>query len=74
MYDVFVCYADKDMDWVSDHLMPQLEGERQLRLCIHERDFIPGKNIVDNISDCVAGELILCKPTVVLKVWKSSPV
>ena len=24
-----------------------------MRLCLHERDFILGKNIVDNICDCV---------------------
>nr|KAG5689379.1 hypothetical protein BaRGS_017663 [Batillaria attramentaria] len=34
-------------------LMPALEGLMGLRLCVHERDFIPGKNILDNIADCV---------------------
>jgi hypothetical protein len=52
-YDVFVSYAQEDYYWVEQHLMPSLEGNLGLRLCIHERDFIPGKNIVDNISDCV---------------------
>ena len=53
---MFVCYAKEDMDWVSDQLMEELEEKRGLRLCIHERDFVPGKNIVDNISDCVEGK------------------
>ena len=33
--------------------MPELEGRLGLRLCVHKRDFIPGKNIVDNIAECV---------------------
>nr|KAG5706776.1 hypothetical protein BaRGS_007279 [Batillaria attramentaria] len=52
-YDVFVSYPKEDFDFVREHLMPELEEGMGLRLCIHERDFIPGQNIVDNISDCV---------------------
>nr|KAG5691243.1 hypothetical protein BaRGS_015211 [Batillaria attramentaria] len=52
-YDVFVSYASEDQDWVFQHLMPELEGRLGLRLCLHERDFIPGKHIVDNIVHCV---------------------
>nr|KAG5699324.1 hypothetical protein BaRGS_004261 [Batillaria attramentaria] len=52
-YDVFVSFAAEDFDWVRRHLMPELEGRLGLRLCIHERDFIPGKQIVDNIMDSV---------------------
>ncbi|XP_070209299.1 toll-like receptor 13 [Littorina saxatilis] len=52
-YDVFVSYASEDLPWVREHLMPELEDRLGLRLCLHERDFIPGNNIVDNIADCV---------------------
>nr|QNL15340.1 toll-like receptor 31.2 [Littorina littorea] len=52
-YDVFVSYASEDLPWVREHLMPELEDRLGLRLCVHERDFIPGNNIVDNIADCV---------------------
>nr|KAG5691250.1 hypothetical protein BaRGS_015218 [Batillaria attramentaria] len=52
-YDIFVSYASEDEDWVFQHLMPELEGRLGLRLCLHERDFIPGKHIVDNIVHCV---------------------
>jgi toll-like receptor 13 len=52
-YDVFVSYASENLRWVRQNLMAELEGNMGLRLCIHEREFIPGKNIVDNISDCV---------------------
>ena len=52
-YDVFVSYAEEDDGWVRDHLMPELEGRLGLRLCVHQRDFHPGRNILDNIEDCV---------------------
>ncbi|XP_070183142.1 toll-like receptor 2 [Littorina saxatilis] len=52
-YDVFVSYAKEDLPWVYGKLMPELEGRLGLRLCVHERDFIPGNNIVDNIVECV---------------------
>ncbi|KAL8561091.1 hypothetical protein ACOMHN_031035 [Nucella lapillus] len=52
-YDVFVSFAGEDLSWVRQHLAPQLEGGWGLRLCIHERDFLPGKNILDNIVDSV---------------------
>jgi toll-like receptor 13 len=52
-FDVFVSYASENMPWVRRNLMAELEGRQGFRLCIHERDFIPGKNIVDNIADCV---------------------
>nr|KAG5693290.1 hypothetical protein BaRGS_011611 [Batillaria attramentaria] len=51
-YDVFVCHDSEDVDWVFEHLVPELEERMGLRLCLHERDFIPGKHIVNNIADC----------------------
>ena len=54
-YDVFVSFAGEDLDWVQQHLMAKLETELGLRLCIHERDFVPGKNILNNIVDSVKG-------------------
>ncbi|KAL8604223.1 hypothetical protein ACOMHN_014791 [Nucella lapillus] len=52
-YDLFVSYAEENLSWVQHRLIPVLEGQWGLRLCIHQRDFLPGKHIVDNISDCV---------------------
>ena len=54
-YDVFVSFTGEDLDWVQQHLMAKLETELGLRLCIHERDFVPGKNILNNIVDSVKG-------------------
>ncbi|XP_070181767.1 toll-like receptor 13 [Littorina saxatilis] len=52
-YDVFVAYAEEDNDFVSDHLRPRLEDELGLKLCLHQRDFHPGRNILENIEDSV---------------------
>ncbi|XP_025089286.1 toll-like receptor 2 [Pomacea canaliculata] len=52
-YDVFVGYAEEDRKWVMQELLPVVEGQWNLRACVHERDFVPGKHIVDNIADCV---------------------
>jgi hypothetical protein len=71
-HDVFVSYASEDQRWVSRHLMPKLQGPFGLRVCDHDRDFIPGKNIVDNIVDCVDSSkkiLMVFSRTFVLSQW-----
>ena len=53
-YDAFVIYADEDCDFVHDTLLPKLEGEEMYRLCVHFRDFQPGKIIADNIVESMS--------------------
>ncbi|KAF7660186.1 hypothetical protein LDENG_00287580 [Lucifuga dentata] len=51
-YHAFISYSHYDADWVKDQLLPCLENNRNsYRLCIHERDFMPGKWIIDNIIE-----------------------
>ncbi|XP_061170221.1 toll-like receptor 4 [Saccostrea echinata] len=50
-YDVFVAYNSEDRVWVISELIPKLEKEEKLKLCLHDRDFQVGKLIVDNITD-----------------------
>ncbi|XP_035681471.1 toll-like receptor 13 [Branchiostoma floridae] len=52
LYDAFVSYNSESLRWVQNHLIPNLE-ERQphYRLCIADRDFLAGKDIVDNITE-----------------------
>ncbi|XP_066517496.1 toll-like receptor 13 [Hoplias malabaricus] len=50
-YDAFISYNTHDELWVMKELLPKLEGEQGWRLCLHHRDFQPGKNILDNIVD-----------------------
>ncbi|KAK7108145.1 toll-like receptor 13 [Littorina saxatilis] len=52
-FDVFVSHDSDDSLWVRKHLMSELEDRLGLRLCLHERDFIPGRDIVDNIATMV---------------------
>ena len=52
-YDAFICYSAHDSRWVVDQLRPRLEIEDQLRLCIHQRDWIAGRDIIDNIVDSI---------------------
>ncbi|XP_053396087.1 toll-like receptor 2 type-2 isoform X3 [Mercenaria mercenaria] len=49
VYDAFVAYEAEDSAWVRRRLLPVLEGQMDLKLCIHERDFQPGAFINDNI-------------------------
>ena len=57
-YDVFVSYAhksDNDLEWVLNEMRPNLEeGPEPVRLCIgHARDFIPGTNLYESISEAI---------------------
>ncbi|KAM9839410.1 toll-like receptor 22 [Aulostomus maculatus] len=54
-YDAFVSYNVHDEPWVMEELLPKLEGEQGWRLCLHHRDFQPGKSIIDNITDAIYG-------------------
>ncbi|XP_030630837.1 toll-like receptor 2 type-2 [Chanos chanos] len=53
-YDAFVSYSEHDAEWVEEVLVPELEGNQPpFALCLHKRDFQPGRWIVDNIIDCI---------------------
>ena len=55
-FDAFVCYRfDTDNDYIVGIILKSLEEkcEPSLRLCVHERDFLPGLHIKDNIKDAI---------------------
>ncbi|XP_037548962.1 uncharacterized protein LOC119425505 [Nematolebias whitei] len=54
-FDAFVSYNVHDEDWVYREMLPVLEGQQGWRLCLHHRDFQPGKPIMENISDAIYG-------------------
>uniref|UniRef100_A0A3Q3H263 TIR domain-containing protein n=1 Tax=Kryptolebias marmoratus TaxID=37003 RepID=A0A3Q3H263_KRYMA len=54
-FDAFVSYNVHDEDWVYREMLPVLEGEQGWRLCLHHRDFQPGKPIMENITDAIYG-------------------
>ncbi|KAM6945836.1 toll-like receptor 13 [Aplochiton taeniatus] len=54
-YDAFVSYNIHDEPWVVRELLPKLEEEQGWKMCLHHRDFQPGKPIIDNITDAIYG-------------------
>ena len=51
-YDIFVTFSTLDYPWVRDNLVPLLE-RKQINYCIHSRDFVIGKAILENMADSV---------------------
>ncbi|KAK0149088.1 Toll-like receptor 13 [Merluccius polli] len=53
-YDAFISYNFNDEHWVLEQLLPNMEGNgSSFKLCLHHRDFEPGRCIVDNIVSAV---------------------
>ena len=65
LYDAFVAYDKDDRGWVREELIshlesPMLDGRddlpfsrKKMHLCVHERDFEPGKWIEENIVTAI---------------------
>ncbi|VDI47028.1 toll-like receptor 7 [Mytilus galloprovincialis] len=51
VFDSFVAYSYKDLNWVKQHLIPKLETQHHLKLCIRDRDFQPGTVFSDHITE-----------------------
>ncbi|XP_075054610.1 toll-like receptor 2 [Mixophyes fleayi] len=53
-YDAFISFSERDSEWVENMMVPELENSNPpLRVCLHKRDFVPGKWIIDNIMDAM---------------------
>ncbi|XP_029917402.1 toll-like receptor 1 [Myripristis murdjan] len=53
-FHAFVSYSQHDVEWVQNYLLPNLEGPAGgLHICHHEKNFVPGKSIIENIIRCV---------------------
>ena len=53
-YDAFVSYSHKDVDFVREELVPRLERDSGFKLCLHDRDWLGGVWIPDQIVRSVA--------------------
>ncbi|KAK9883656.1 hypothetical protein WA026_001825 [Henosepilachna vigintioctopunctata] len=73
IFDIFVSYSHKDGDFVFQQLVPRLEkGPHAYKLCLHERDWIPGESIMNNIAYSVMNSrrtLIILSPNFLESVW-----
>nr|QIH29155.1 toll-like receptor 2 [Acipenser dabryanus] len=53
-YDAFISYSELDSEWVETYLVQELESSQPpFKLCLHKRDFLPGKWIIDNIINSI---------------------
>ncbi|XP_069114127.1 toll-like receptor 4 [Argopecten irradians] len=52
-YDAFISYSSDDFKFVRNELLRNLEGNKGLRLCLHQRDFVPGNEIAQNITNAI---------------------
>ncbi|KAG8440958.1 hypothetical protein GDO86_006628, partial [Hymenochirus boettgeri] len=54
VFHAFVSYSQEDSIWVKNMLLPNLERkDGSIRICHHERHFLPGRAIIENIIDCI---------------------
>ena len=52
-YDAFVSYNHGDQQWVIERLLPALEYRGGVHLCLHDRDWLAGCLIADNIIESI---------------------
>ena len=71
MYDIFISYSSMDSDWVVDQLVNPLESlDPPYNLCVHERDFLIGVSISDNMEKAI--EESKCTICVISNNWLES--
>ncbi|XP_014588918.1 uncharacterized protein [Equus przewalskii] len=52
-FHLFVSYSSVDATWTHG-LISRLEADHMgLRVCLHERDFTPGRNVLENMAECI---------------------
>uniref|UniRef100_A0A671Z0C3 TIR domain-containing protein n=1 Tax=Sparus aurata TaxID=8175 RepID=A0A671Z0C3_SPAAU len=69
-YHVFISYSSTDYQWTHS-LINHLES-CGLQVCYHERDFTPGRTVLENMSDCIQESqkvLLVLSPEFVRSRW-----
>ncbi|KAE8296046.1 Toll-like receptor 1 Toll/interleukin-1 receptor-like protein [Larimichthys crocea] len=69
-YHVFISYSSTDYQWTHS-LIDQLES-CGLQVCYHERDFTPGRTVLENMSECIQQSqkvLLVLSPEFVRSRW-----
>jgi hypothetical protein len=73
-FDAFVCHDSRDIGWITSHLLPQLEDKRGFKLCLAERDFIPGANLQEHIVEHIEVSrktILIITPNFIRSHWCS---
>ncbi|CAC5366353.1 unnamed protein product [Mytilus coruscus] len=52
-YDVYMSYEGEVVIWIEDVLVPKLETEWGLTLCIKDRDFLSGTSLADTEAESI---------------------
>ncbi|KAM9066395.1 uncharacterized protein LOC111719385 [Sarcophilus harrisii] len=52
-FHFFVSYSSLDSSWAHKFIRELETCYSGLKICYHERDFLPGKNIIENMVDCI---------------------
>ena len=71
-YDAFVSYASENDDFVKQKMLPNLEDRFGLSLCVHDRDFTPGKEIAANVVNAIQNSrkiVVLLSPAFLESYW-----
>ncbi|KAG8591675.1 hypothetical protein GDO81_000263 [Engystomops pustulosus] len=71
-FHAFISYSEKDASWVKHTLLPRIESMNDVRICQHERNFTPGKSIVENIINCIENSyksIFVLSPNFVQSEW-----
>ncbi|XP_037685509.1 toll-like receptor 1 [Choloepus didactylus] len=70
-FHAFISYSGHDSAWVKHELLPNLEKEN-MKICLHERNFIPGKSIIENIINFIEKSyksIFVLSPNFVQSEW-----
>lgn len=52
-FHLFVSYSSVDAVWTHG-LISRLEADLSgMKVCLHERDFTPGRNVLENMAECI---------------------
>ncbi|XP_007951721.1 toll-like receptor 6 [Orycteropus afer afer] len=70
-FHAFISYSEHDSDWVKNELLPNLEKD-DIQICLHERNFVAGKSIIENIINCIEKSyksIFVLSPNFVQSEW-----
>jgi DNA-binding response OmpR family regulator len=70
-YDAFVSYSRRDLAWVAETLVPELDGAG-LAICVDYRDFEPGAHSLAEMERCVLESrctVLVLSPDYVASEW-----
>ncbi|XP_053548867.1 uncharacterized protein LOC128640402 [Bombina bombina] len=71
-YHIFISYSSRDSIWVIGLIHKLEKMLPSLQIGYHEKDFIPGRTIIDNMIDCIQKSkkiLVVLSPDFVRSNW-----